>query len=319
MSTTTSDPTLTVYRRLVRTVNLAPNLGSPNETGWTIDIDRSHLAACAEHGFTAIRLLIGLAWHRGEHGLKPDALRRIESIVDDATDEGLAVVVANHRDDVLTANPDAHLAAAVADVRQVATVLAGRESSIVFEPLAEPMNALNPMWNTTAALLIDTVREQDRDRTLMIGPHTRNNARFLGELSLPETETNLIVGVHHYWPTTFTMQGETWLGQTELGVPADWLGTTWDGTASQQTELRAGFDAIATWSAATGRPVCLAEFGTSANADLASRVRWTRFNRRLAEERGMSWGIWSLGPIFSIYDLKTRTFDPDLLAALMHH
>ena len=57
-------------------------------------------------------------------------------------------------------------------------------------------------------------------------------AEPLRELALPEDERNLIVTVHHYWPTPFTMQGENWLGQTELGHPSAWLGTTWDGTPS---------------------------------------------------------------------------------------
>ena len=50
---------------------------------------------------------------------------------------------------------------------------------------------------------------------------------------------------------------------------------------------------------------------------LDSRVRWTRFNRRLAEERGLPWAVWSFAPIFAIYDLSARAFNPELLAALM--
>jgi endoglucanase len=65
-----------------------------------------------------------------------------------------------------------------------------------------------------------------------------------------------------------------------------------------------------------GRPLLLGEFGTTNHADMASRVPWTRFNRRLAEQHGMPWGIWSFAPIFAIYDLAARAFYPDLLAAL---
>jgi endoglucanase len=61
----------------------------------------------------------------------------------------------------------------------------------------------------------------------------------------------------------------------------------------------------------------LAEFGTTSNADLPSRTRWTRFNRELAEHHGFSWGIWSLGPSFAIYDPTDHAFNPDLLAALI--
>jgi endoglucanase len=67
----------------------------------------------------------------------------------------------------------------------------------------------------------------------------------------------------------------------------------------------------------TGRPLFLAEFGTSNHADVASRARWTRFNRKLAEQHGLPWAVWSFAPIFAIYDLSARAFNPRLLAALM--
>ena len=306
------------HARLARTVNIGPDFGGRLEQGWTIDVERSHLEACAEHGYTAIRLLMYLSAHRGPAGLEPDVIRRIEEITDQAASLGLSVVIANHRDPQLMADPEPHLAATMAMVAELAGVFEGRGTGLVLEPLAEPEQALDPIWNKVAAELISAVRGRDPHRTILLGPRTRNNARFLGELSLPGPERNLIVGIHHYWPITFTMQGEMWLGENHIfGNPRDWLGTTWDQTPAQEAELRDGFSQVAGWAAMTGRPLFLAEFGTSVNADLASRVRWTRFSRQLAEEHDFGWGIWSFAPIFAIYDLATGTFNPDLQAALM--
>jgi hypothetical protein len=50
---------------------------------------------------------------------------------------------------------------------------------------------------------------------------------------------------------------------------------------------------------------------------MASRIRWTRFNRKLAEQHGIPWGVWSFAPIFAIYDTTAGAFHPELLAALM--
>jgi endoglucanase len=245
-------------------------------------------------------------------------LRRLEAIVDGATELGMAVVISNHRDPDLVSNPDGHLGATVANVAHLSEVFEGRGSELVIEPLSEPEQALDPIWNAVVPELLGAVRERDQQRTVLLGPRSMNNARFLGELSPPAEERNLIVGIHHYWPITFTMQGEMFLGEEHLfGNPRDWLGTTWEKTASEEAELRLGFEQVAAWGAATGYPLFLGEFGTTNNADLASRVRWTRFNCRLAEEHGIPWGIWSLGPVFAIYDLNTRTFVPELLAALM--
>jgi len=258
------------------------------ERGWTIDIERSHLEACALAGFTAIRLLIGLAAHRRPGGLNPAILHRVEAIIDDATDLGLAVVIANNPDPELLAEPQAHLGTTLATVAWLTHALAGRGTELILEPLAAPRQALDNIWNKTAAELIAAVREHDQQRTILLGPRTMNNARFLGELSLPRDEHNLIVGIHHYWPITFTIQGQMWLGKDHIfGNPHDWLGTTWDQTPAQEAELRTGFAQVAAWSQATSRP------------------------------HGIPWGIWSLAPIFAIYDQQADTFHADLLAALI--
>jgi endoglucanase len=304
-----------MHARLARTVNIAPDLGSAMERGWTMHVERAHLEACAEHGFTAIRLLVTFGAHRTTAGLDPRTLRRVEEIAGQAGSLGLAVAVSNNPDPGLIAAPDQHLAGTLSTVARLAEAFAGAD--VILEPLTEPHGALDPMWNKVAAELIGAVREADSRAAILIGPRTMNNQRFLGELALPEDERNVIVGIHHYWPITFTMQGETFLGEDHpFGDPRGWLGTTWDQTPAQEAELRAGFGQVAAWAARTGRPLFLAEFGTSNNADLPSRVRWTRFNRRLAEEHAIPWGIWSLGPTFAIYDPVTRTFNRDLLAAL---
>lgn len=307
------------HARLARTVNIGQDFGDRlSQGGWTLDIQRSHLEAIAEHGFTAIRILFYLTAHSTPGGLDPQMLRRLEEIADQATSLGLAVAISSHRDPQLIADPQSHLAATLAAVAELAGAFEGRGTDLVLEPVAEPQDALDPIWNTVAAELIGAVRGRDQHRTLLLGPRTMNNARFLGELRLPGQERNLIVGIHHYWPITFTMQGEMWLGENHVfGNPRDWLGTTWDQTPAQEAELRTGFGQVVGWGAMTGRPLFMAEFGTSNNADPASRARWTRFNRRLATELGMSWGVWSFAPIFAIYDLAAGTFYPDLLAALM--
>jgi endoglucanase len=322
MSTTpTTDPAAlarAAHTRLARTINIGPDFGTRMEQNWTVDLNRSHLEACAENGFTAVRLLMYLTGHRTATGLDPRVLGRIEALADQAAALGLAVIIANHRDPQLAADPGPHLAATLATVSELAHVFAGRGPDLIVEPLAEPEQALDPVWNAVAGELIGAVRGQDQRRTILLGPRAMNNARFLGELALPELERNLIVGIHHYWPITFTMQGEEWLGEDHVfGRPRDWLGTTWDGQPGQQAELREGFDQVAGWGALTGRPLFLGEFGTSNHADLASRVRWTRFNRQLAEQHAMPWGIWSFGPIFAVYDLAARAFNAELLAALM--
>jgi hypothetical protein len=43
----------------------------------------------------------------------------------------------------------------------------------------------------------------------------------------------------------------------------------------------------------------------------------TRLERGWTEQHGLPWAVWSFAPIFAIYDLSARAFNPQLLAALM--
>jgi endoglucanase len=319
-SATTARPAEAANRRLARTINLGLDLGAPEEAGWATDVGDEHLERCAQAGFSAIRLGACFGLHRlapDSHELQPRALERLEQVIAAASGRGLAVVVANLRDPQLMADPPGHRERLLDGTRQLAEAIKHHGPGVVLEPLSEPQLELDQVWNSYLRELWATVREVDPGRTLVFGPRSYNNARFLAELELPEQERNLILTVHHYWPVTFTMQGETWLGQTELGDPKTWLGTTWDATPRQRADLEAGFGAVAAWARAHDRPVFVGEFGTTSNADLPSRVRWTRFNRELAEQYGFAWGCWSYGPSFALWDADHHRWHTELLDALL--
>jgi endoglucanase len=162
-------------------------------------------------------------------------LERLEQVIAAASERGLAVVVANLRVPQLMADPPSHRERRLlASTQQLAEAIKHHGPSVALEPLSEPQLELDRVWNRYLSELCATVREVDPGRTVVIGPRSYNNARFLGELELPEKESSLILTVHQYWPITFTMQGESWLGQTELGDPTTWLETTWDGTPQQR-------------------------------------------------------------------------------------
>jgi hypothetical protein len=60
-----------------------------------------------------------------------------------------------------------------------------------------------------------------------------------------------------------------------------------DGTPPQRGELQAGFDAVAACARTNRRPIFVREFGTTNNADMASRARRMQFYRELAERYGV--------------------------------
>ncbi|MCX4099063.1 glycoside hydrolase family 5 protein [Nocardia sp. alder85J] len=309
-----------VNRLLARTINVCPDLGAAAEAGYTVELTAREFDLFRQAGFSAVRLGVYWAAHCGagpDFRIAPEILDRVRGYLDLATERGMAVVLTNFLDRELIADPPSYLARLLAITGQVAAACADRPSSVVLEPYAEPHDALDPLWNDTLRDLLVAVRAADPGRAVVVGPGSYNNARMLPQLSLP-TDPHLIVTVHQYWPITFTMQGETWLGTaTPGGDPRSWLGTAWTGTDRERAELAAGYAGVAAWAAAGDHPIFVGEFGTSNNADLDSRARWTGYNRQLAEEHGFSWGCWSFGPTFALYDFGTHRWHEPLLRALM--
>ncbi|MTE12113.1 glycoside hydrolase family 5 protein [Nocardia aurantiaca] len=309
-----------INRLLARTINVCPNLGSPLESGYTIDLTAHEFDLCRQAGFSAVRLGVYWAAHCGgapDFRIAPHIVDRVHTYLDLATERGLAVVLTNFLDPDLIAAPAQHLPRLLRITDQIATAFADRPLSVVLEPFTEPRDALDPLWNDTLRELLAVIRATDAERAVVFGPGAYNNIRMLPRLSLPD-DANLILTVHQYWPIIFTMQGEEWLGaDTPFGDPRSWLGATWTGTDQQRGELAAGYASLAAWAATDHRPVFVGEFGTSTNADTASRARWTEFNRRQAEEHGFSWGCWSFAPTFALYDLESQSWNRPLLRALM--
>jgi len=311
-------------RALARTISIGVDLGADLERGWTVAAPDRHFATCREAGFTAVRLAVVWAAHTGPapgYVVDPAALDHVAALADAALEAGLAVVVDNHLDPQLMSDPVAHRDRLLAATRQVATRFASHPPNLVLEPLAEPRDALDPVWNSYLTELVATVREADPDRTLVAGPAFYNTVLQLDALDLPEDD-NLILTIHQYWPIPFTMQGEDWFagnGGWEWlggGGPNGWLGTTWTGNGGEHAELEAGYDGVARYAAARDLPVFVGEFGASNRAEPTARATWARANRCLAEQHGFAWGWWSLGPTFAAYNATTGTWDDQLLAAL---
>lgn len=97
-----------------------------------------------------------------------------------------------------------------------------------------------------------------------------------------------------------------------------WLGTEWQGTASEKEAIRDDLDAALTWAQTNNNiQLFLGEFGAYSKADLADRVRWTAFVAREAEKRDIIWAYWEFCAGFGVYDPNQDTWRKELLRALL--
>ena len=71
------------------------------------------------------------------------------------------------------------------------------------------------------------------------------------------------------------------------------------------------------WARNNHRPIYLNEFGTYENADMPSRVRWTRCVVETAVQRGFSLACWEFCSSFGLYDPQGESWRQDLLQAVL--
>jgi endoglucanase len=132
----------------------------------------------------------------------------------------------------------------------------------------------------------------------------------LQQLELPRDD-HLIATLHYYEPFRFTHQGATWVPAAE-----DWLGTTW-GTPADHAAVTADLESASTWARRQDVPLYVSEFGTVDTADLASRIRWTRWVRRELDRLDLPWAYWDFATDFGAYDRDRGAWREKLVEALM--
>jgi endoglucanase len=309
-------PAEAMNRRLGRGVNLGNMLEAPHEGLWGVSLRPEYFGEIANAGFQSVRLPVRWSAHAATvppYEISEAIFARVEWALEQAEKAGLAVVLNVHHYEEIFREPAEHGPRLIALWQQIAERLKARPSTVVYELLNEPHRNLTPeVWAGLLPQLHAAVRAIDSDRVLMFGPTHYNSIDQLGHLWLPENDERIIVSVHHYQPFQFTHQGAEWVNNS-----APWLGTEWSGSETERAEIAAQFDRAAAWSRERATPINLGEFGAYSKAEMASRIRWTRAVRELAEERGFSWHYWEFASGFGVYDPESRRWRGELRDALI--
>ena len=312
-------PPQTAYdpnRRLGRGINLGNALDAPREGAWGLTLHEEHLQEIAETGFDSVRVPVRWSAHAqldAPFTIDPAFFERVDWAVRQALGRGLKVVLNVHHYDELNLDPEGERRRFLALWSQIAERYRDQSDALYFEVLNEPHAGLSAeKWNALLADALSVIRRSNPDRFVIVGPAEFNTISRLPALRLPEQDRRLIVTFHYYSPLQFTHQGASWTKGSD-----EWLGTTWDGTPGQKQAVRRDLDHAALWAEERDRPLFLGEFGAYSRADMASRVRWTRFVRDEAEKRGMSWSYWEFGTGYGAYDPSIRRWRLPLREALI--
>ena len=307
-----ADNIFAANKKLGRGINLGNALDGQNEG---VTLKPEYFRAIKEAGFETVRLPIKWSAHAGTklpYIIDPKFAERVDWAVDQATTNGLNIILNVHNYSEIDAQPAKHLPRLMAIWKQIATRYKDKPANVYFELLNEPNDKLSEAtWNAAIPVLLAAVRNTNPARPVIVGPAYWNGISALDKLKLPP-DKNLILTVHFYDPLKFTHQAAPWMENS-----GEWKGTQWSGTEEEQAAVRASLNKAAAWAKRRRIPVFLGEFGAYQEADIDSRVRWTRFVAREAEKRGFSWAYWEFCAGFGAYNPQTDKWRSRLKGALL--
>jgi len=309
---------------LLRGINLGDAMEAPREGQWGWKLSPAVFRVVKQAGFDHVRVPMRISAHAGTeppYEISGAFLARMDWVVSQALDRDLAVIVDMHHYEELMKQPRAHADRLVALWKQIATRYRNLPQAVVFEILNEPSGNLTAdEWNPILARVINAIHQIDKERLLIIEGANWASAKDLRDTLVPVSgDRNLIASFHLYENHYFTHQGASWMrpefgtrGIIFPGPPEKPVApvaaalahpTARDLLRRYNTEpaetnpigpstIVAQLDMANDFARRTGLRVYLGEFGAIIQADMASRVRWTRFVRSEAEKRGFGWAYW---------------------------
>ena len=318
---------------LKRGVNLGNGWEAPQPGSWGVKFTTDDIERIAAQGFDHIR--VPVAWHfhlkptAGGFEIDPRLLAELEPVLRRAIDRKLRVFLNWHHFNDFTREPAANLNRFTGGWEAIARNFQSWPSGLFFELLNEPCDALttvviNPIYQQTIA----AIRKTNADRILVVSPGNWGIVGELDKLRLPDADDRILVTIHCYEPFHFTHQGAGWVGLQKLrgiiypGPPATpfqvpdslrenagvrsfvegYNTLPGDRNPCSPRAIRELLDAAREWSLEYGRPVHLGEFGAHGAGDTASRGRYLRDVRMLAEARDIPWTLWEWKSGFGYWD-----------------
>jgi endoglucanase len=303
------------------------------------------LERLAELGLTTLRIPVD-----GELLGDTATLGRIDAALDRLARLGLTTILDMHPGEplrMLLERDPAEGARSATAAWDILSRVAARHSpaDVWLELLNEPPLDAGD-WLPLRDRLAATVRRNAPGHTIVWGA-----ARYQGIWETleqpPLDDANTIAAVHYYWPIGFTHQCQDWgdsptarigdlpfpaaLDDPRVAVVRRALenGQDIEALETLDAEFRspwidatilADFARLEAWSADTGTPVVLNEFGVlNACVDAISRSHWTGTVRRAAEARGIGWTYWELDQGFGLMADRgdPQSFDETIIEALL--
>lgn len=292
--------------------NLGNTFDAPDgETSWGNPVTTKELLETVkELGFETIRIPISWGRHVSaapDYIIDEEFLSRIDTVVRDALDAGLYVIINSHHDnDIYMPTPD-NRERAVQYLSAIWTQIAAHfrdvDHRLIFQAMNEPrVVGASYEWNIDARnedckaamevvnelnqVSLDAIRAtggSNADRFVIVSPYVANaQAAVSGTFRLPEdsAEGKLIVSIHAYTPYNLCLN---------IQSPEDQF------TQTHLTEIKKLMQSIHYKFVQKGIPVIIDEMGCVNKENPDARYDWAKAYTSAAAEYGMPCVWWDNG------------------------
>lgn len=318
--------------------NLGNTFDAPDgETSWGNPVTtKEMLETVKELGFETIRIPISWGRHVSaapDYIIDEEFLRRIDTVVQDALDAGLYVIINSHHDnDIYMPTPENRERAVTylgALWTQIGTHFRDADYRLIFQAMNEPrVVGTSYEWNIDtrnedcmAAMEIvnelnqvslDAIRAtggNNADRFVIVSPYVANpQAATTSTFRLPEdsAEGKLIVSIHAYTPYNLCLNIQSPENQFAL---------------THLTEIKKFMKSIHYRFVQNGIPVIIDEMGCIDKENPDARYAWAKSYVSAAAEYGMPCVWWDNGEVngsgenFGLIDRRNLAVFDDSLTA----
>lgn len=337
-----SSPNTMTGEELMKELTIGWNLGNTfdapeGETSWGNPVTtRELLQKVRELGFCTIRIPISWGKHVSappEYTIDEDFLKRVETVVQDAMDAGLYVIINSHHDnDIYLPTPDNRergMEYLQAIWTQVGERFRDKDYRLIFQTMNEPrVVGSSYEWNidtsnddcmaAVAAVndlnqaALDAIRAtggNNAERFVIVSPYAANaQAAATSTFRLPEdsAEGRLIVSIHAYTPYNLCLNTKSPDNQFTL---------------TQLTEITKLLKSVDYRFVQKGIPVIIDEMGCIDKENPDARYAWAKAYISAAAEYGIPCVWWDNGAIngsgenFGLIDRRKLEVYEDSLSA----
>ena len=279
-----------------RGINLGNTLEPPNEDSWNNGPAREEFFDWyVEAGFQTVR--IPVRWDNHTAAEPPYAVSdvwmdRVEEVVDWGLDRGLVVILNTHHDDWIKQQ---YAVAGMRDRfdaiwRQISERFATKTDRLLFEIINEPFGLTRQNVDELNERVLGIIRQTNPTRVVIFSGNEWAGLDQLVTAAIPD-DPYLMGYFHSYDPWPFAGEGTG----------------TWE--TSEFSGLQQRMERAADWSASTGIPVMISEFGAVHSADRASRLRFYAAYTEEAMRHGIPFQVWDDGGMFGLLNRSSGTWD----------